>query len=89
MPDENRTLSPITVVEAMVKNGFNAKRSAADLHVHYYTIRNYISEIQYSLELDFDRPMDVLALTMCYFISQGQDKDLKMTNAFKTGEKLM
>jgi purine catabolism regulator len=68
MPYENRTISPVKVVEAMVKNGFNAKRSAAELHVHYNTIRNYISEIQSSLDLEFDRPMDVLILTMCYFI---------------------
>jgi len=73
IPEENRMLNPVQVVEGLVKNGFNAKRSAADLHVHYNTIRNYISEIQSKIGLDFNKPMDLLILTMCYFISQEKD----------------
>jgi len=72
LPEENRTLKPVQVIEALVKNGFNAKRSARDLHVHYNTIRNYISEIQALVGLDFDKPVDVLMLTMCYFLANGE-----------------
>lgn len=50
LPEENRTLKPVQVIETLVKNGFNAKKSAMDLHVHYNTIRNYISEIQALIE---------------------------------------
>ncbi len=83
LPDENRTLKPVQVIEALVKNGFNAKKSAMDLHVHYNTVRNYISEIQDSIGLDFDEPLDVLMLTICYLLAQGQEDGKRLfSNAF-------
>jgi len=78
LPEENRTLKPVQVIETLVKNGFNAKKSAMDLHVHYNTIRNYISEIQALIGLDFDKPMDVLMLTICYLLAHGQGEGRRL-----------
>lgn len=86
MSGANRTVQPVDVVAALIQNGFNAKRSAESLHVHYNSIRNYIAEIQQSTGMDFEKPMDIFLLTFCYLLIQEKEKGENTIYALKARE---
>ncbi len=78
MSGDNRTVQPVDVVAALIQNGFNAKKSAESLHVHYNSIRNYIAEIQQSTGMNFEKPMDLFLLTFCYLLIKEKEKTQPM-----------
>lgn len=86
MPGNSRTVQPADVVAALIQNGFNAKKSAGALHVHYNSVRNYISEIQTATGLDFGKPMDTFLLTLCYLLVKEKEKRKSGIYAFRAGE---
>nr|HPI98820.1 helix-turn-helix domain-containing protein [Synergistales bacterium] len=67
-----RTISLKNVMTTMIRNDFNAKQSASDLHIHYNTMRNYISEIEEILKIDCSKRLHKTALDLCFFMEQNQ-----------------
>lgn len=63
-----RAVTALQLVNSLIKCDFNAKLTAEDLHLHYNTVRNYLSELEDILHLDLKNNRHRLALVLAYFV---------------------
>ncbi len=65
----------VEVAQALVRADFNAKKCAEELHLHYNTVRNYLSEIEDSLRIDLRNRLHRFALVLAYCIHISRERD--------------
>ncbi len=61
-------VTALQLMNSLIKCDFNAKLTAKDLHLHYNTVRNYLSELEDLLHVDFMNSHHRLALVLAYFV---------------------